>query len=385
MVLSTKDCKDDCTKATKIPLKEADRWLFVTYLHNAPSPLRVMAFRLSGKCCIQVGESQVNFAKLFGIPSFQARFMKPSAVQSTPSSPQEIERLMRLATYASLSVAIALVFAKAVAWVFSDSVSLLATLIDSTLDVLASLINLVAVRHALSPADKEHRFGHGKAEALAGLGQAAFITGSAGLLLLESSRRVLSPVPLESYGLGVMVMVFSMVATLLLLAFQRHVISITDSTAIRADALHYRTDLLVNGSVIVALWLSVKGWAGFDALFAIGIALYIMYSAWEILRQSLDHLMDRELPNSERAKIKQIATSHSQVRGMHDLRSRRAGTSTFIQLHLEMDDELTLLQAHRISDEVEGRLQEAYPSAEIIIHIDPDSVVPHEPVPSFLQ
>ena len=292
---------------------------------------------------------------------------------------------MRLATYASISVALVLIVAKAIAWGISDSVSLLATLIDSTLDALASLINLIAVRHALSPADKEHRFGHGKAEALAGLGQAAFITGSACFLLLESGRRIANPVVLESYGVGMGVMLLSIVATLALLRFQRYVIGKTDSTAIKADALHYRTDLLVNGSVIVALWLSVQGWAGFDALFAIGIAIYILYSAWEIVKQAFDHLMDRELPNAERDKIIGIANLHEAVHGMHDLRSRRAGTATFIQLHLELDDDLTLLQAHKISDEVEASLQAVYPGAEIIIHIDPVSVVPNEPVPEFLR
>jgi ferrous-iron efflux pump FieF len=292
---------------------------------------------------------------------------------------------MRLATYASISVAVVLIVAKAIAWGMSDSVSLLATLIDSTLDALASLINLVAVRHALSPADKEHRFGHGKAEALAGLGQAAFITGSAGFLLLESGRRIVTPVPLESYGIAMEVMWLSIVATVLLLSFQRYVIRKTDSTAIKADALHYRTDLLVNGSVIVALWLSVRGWSGFDALFAIAIALYILYSAWEIVQQAFDHLMDRELPNAERDKIKRIARAHEAVHGMHDLRSRRSGTATFIQLHLELDDDLTLLQAHKISDEVEANLQAVYPGAEIIIHVDPVSVVASEPVPVFLR
>ncbi|RLA46568.1 MAG: divalent metal cation transporter FieF [Gammaproteobacteria bacterium] len=291
---------------------------------------------------------------------------------------------MRLATYASIAVATILIIAKAGAWGMSGSVSLLATLIDSTLDALASLINLLAVRHALSPADKEHRFGHGKAEALAGLGQAVFIVGSAVFLMLEGARRIVDPVPLESYGLGMMVMLFSIAATLLLLAFQRHVIRKTNSTAIKADALHYRTDLLVNASVIVALWLSVQGWAGFDALFALGIAVYILYSAWEIVNQAFDHLMDRELPNAERDRIQRIATAHKEVHGMHDLRSRRSGTATFIQLHLELDDDLTLLQAHKISDEVESNLQASYPGAEIIIHIDPISAVADEPVPDFL-
>lgn len=173
--------------------------------------------------------------------------------------PEETARLMRQATYASIGVALLLIIAKLIAWGVSDSLSLLATLIDSMLDALASFVNLLAVRHALSPADREHRFGHGKAEALAGLGQAAFIAGSAAFLLLEAARRFVNPVPLESYGIGIAVMVFSIAATLLLLAFQRHVIRKTGSVAISADSLHYRTDLLVNGSVIAALLLASLG------------------------------------------------------------------------------------------------------------------------------
>jgi ferrous-iron efflux pump FieF len=303
---------------------------------------------------------------------------------SHPSTgPEETARLLRLATYASISVALVLILAKLVAWGLSDSVSLLATLIDSVLDALASMINLVAVRHALTPADKEHRFGHGKAEALAGLSQSMFIAGSAGFLLLEAVRRIISPIAVEAVGLGMLVMVFSIVATLLLLAIQNHVIRKTNSTAIRADALHYRTDLLVNGSVILALWLSVRGWAGFDALFACAIAIYILYSAWEIIKVSYDHLMDRELPDEQREEIKTLVLVHKSVRGMHDLRSRHSGTVTFIQFHLELDDDLSLLEAHKISDEVEMHLLEAYPGSEIIIHIDPQSVVGHEPRANF--
>ncbi len=301
------------------------------------------------------------------------------------TSPQHAARLMKQATYASISVAITLIAAKLMAWGLSGSVSLLATLIDSTLDALASLINLLAVRHALSPADKEHRFGHGKAEALAGLAQAAFITGSAGFLLLAAGRRMLHPEPLLAYTTGMWVMAFSIVLTLLLLRFQKHVIAKTGSTAIKADALHYRTDILVNASVIIALWLSVRGWAGFDALFAIGIAFYILWSAAEIVRQAFDHLMDRELPDEDRENIMEIAKDHRDVHGLHDLRSRRSGTATFIQLHLELDDDLRLLAAHRISDEVEQAIGKAYPGAEVIIHIDPISVVASEPTPDFLS
>ena len=307
--------------------------------------------------------------------------MTASSYLST--SPQETARLLRLATYASTSVALVLIVAKLVAWGLSDSVSLLATLIDSVLDALASVINLVAVRHALTPADKEHRFGHGKAEALAGLSQSMFIAGSAGFLLLEAGRRIISPIEVEAPGIGILVMVFSIVATLILLGFQRHVIRKTNSTAIKADALHYRTDILVNGSVILALWLSTKGWAGFDAFFACGIAIFILYSAWEIITVSYDHLMDRELPDEQREDIKKLVLQHSSARGLHDLRSRHSGTMTFIQLHLELDDNLSLLEAHKISDEVEMSLLEAFPGSEIIIHIDPQSVVGHEPMADF--
>ena len=217
------------------------------------------------------------------------------------------------------------------------------------------------------------------------MGQAAFVAGSAGFLLLQAGRRLLQPVPLEVIGPGVVVMLLSIALTLALVLLQRRVLQEVDSTAIRADSLHYRTDLLVNASVILALWLSVQGWAGFDALFAIAIAVYILHSAMGILRQSLDHLMDRELPDAERANIARIVREHESVRGMHDLRSRRAGTAVFLQLHLELDDELSLIRAHEISDQVEQRLLAAYPGAEVIIHADPASVVPEESPPPFSQ
>ena len=296
---------------------------------------------------------------------------------------EETAKLLRLATYASISVALVLIVAKLIAWGLSDSVSLLATLIDSVLDALASLINLIAVRHALTPADKEHRFGHGKAEALAGLSQSLFIVGSAGFLLLEAGRRIINPTEVQAAGIGIAVMVFSIIATLALLGLQSHVIRKTNSTAIKADSLHYKTDLLVNGSVIVALWLSVQGWAGFDALFAGAIALYILFSAREIMMMSYDHLMDRELPDGQRDLIKRLVLEHSSARGMHDLRSRHSGTMTFIQLHLELDDDLSLMDAHQICDEIEANLLVAFPESEIIIHIDPQSVVGIESVSDF--
>ena len=301
--------------------------------------------------------------------------MFDAADTQASQSQEETAKLLRLATYASTSVAIVLIAAKLFAWAASDSVSLLATLIDSMLDAVASIINLVAVRHALTPADNEHRFGHGKAEALAGLSQSLFIAGSAGYLLIEAWQRVIQPSAVESVELGIFVMAISIAATMLLLAFQRHVIKKTNSTAIRADALHYRTDLMVNGSVIVALLLANAGWPGFDGLFAGAIAIYILFSARDIIVTSYDHLMDRELPDEDRQKIKALVMQHPKARGLHDLRSRHSGTMTFIQLHLELDDDLSLMAAHKISDEVERSIVNAFPGSEILIHIDPKSVV----------
>ena len=301
--------------------------------------------------------------------------MFDAADTQASQSQEETAKLLRLATYASTSVAIVLIAAKLFAWAASDSVSLLATLIDSMLDAVASIINLVAVSHALTPADKEHRFGHGKAEALAGLSQSLFIAGSAGYLLIEAWQRVIQPSAVESVELGIFVMAISIAATMLLLAFQRHVIKKTNSTAIRADALHYRTDLMVNGSVIVALLLANAGWPSFDGLFAGAIAIYILFSARDIIVTSYDHLMDRELPDEDRQKIKALVMQHPKARGLHDLRSRHSGTMTFIQLHLELDDDLSLMAAHKISDEVELSILNAFPGSEILIHIDPKSAV----------
>jgi ferrous-iron efflux pump FieF len=299
---------------------------------------------------------------------------QPIATQKS-NDPSRKGRLLRLATQASVATATLLIAAKLAAWAMTGSVSVLASLIDSMMDVAASLINLFAVRYALTPADREHRFGHGKAESLAGLAQTTFIAGSALFLILQAVDRLMHPRPLEDVGVGVGVMVFAIVATAVLLLFQRHVIRATGSTAIRADALHYTTDVLTNASIIAALLLSRYGWHGIDALFGLGIAIYILHSAWTIGNEAFHLLMDRELPDEQRQRIREAALSHGQVRGVHDLRTRRAGHDIFIQLHLELDDELTLFRAHEIADEVEARIQDIHPEADILIHTDPRSLV----------
>ncbi|WP_289282710.1 MULTISPECIES: cation diffusion facilitator family transporter [unclassified Methylophaga] len=295
------------------------------------------------------------------------------------NKPQHIDkaRLMRIATYASVVTAITLIIVKLFAWFLTDSVSILATLVDSSLDVLASVLNMIAVHHALQPADREHRFGHGKAESLAGLGQSMFIAGSAGILLLQAINRLFKPEAMEQgMTIGIAVMVFSIIATFALMVFQNYVIKQTDSTAIKADALHYKTDLLVNGGVILALVLSLNGWTLSDPLIAIAIALFILHSAWGIVRESIDLLMDHELPDNEREKISALVLKHPQARGLHDLRTRRSGTTVFIQLHLELDETLSLRQAHDIADALEREIADLFDEAEVIIHEDPITHLP---------
>ncbi len=290
---------------------------------------------------------------------------------------------MRLATYASVGVAASLIAIKIIAWQLSGSVSLLASLVDSGLDALASLVNLLAVRHALEPADREHRFGHGKAEALAGLGQAILISGSAIYLLYTAFNRLLSPAEVTEVGVASGVIVFSLVATVGLLLFQRHVVRETGSVAIRADSLHYSSDLLVNLGVLVALGLSKFELLWADPVIAAAIAVYILLSARGIALDALDHLMDRELPDGQRERIREIVLDHPDVHGMHDLRTRQSGTMVFVQLHIVLSDGLTLQSAHRIADEVEDQLLAAFPESEIIIHTDPLSVVGVEPRQEF--
>lgn len=286
-----------------------------------------------------------------------------------------INRLKKIAALASVTVAALLIAAKSGAWIVTGSVSMLSTLIDSLLDLAASLLNLIAIHQAAIPADSEHRFGHGKAEPLAGLGQAAFIGGSAVFLLFEAGKRLMTPVPVENGQVGLIVMAFSIALTFGLVLYQKWVIRQTQSVAIGADSLHYTSDLLVNTGVIVAIVLSTQlGWTRADPAIALAVAVFILISAWGVFHSSLNLLMDRELPEADRDRIKEIARSHPGVRSMHDLRTRSSGTQTFIQLHLELDSDLSLADAHRISDEVMDEIEAAFPSAEVLIHEDPYGV-----------
>ena len=291
---------------------------------------------------------------------------------------QTNEKLIRYASYISVAVALVLIVIKLGAYIATHSVVILASFIDSLLDMAASFINLIAIRHALTPADDEHRFGHGKAEPLAGLAQSAFIAGSALFLILEASERLFNPREIEHGMVGIIVMVISTVLTIALVRFQHYVVAKTGSIAINADSLHYMSDVLVNLSIILALILSIYfGWTIADPIFAFVVAIYVLYSAWKIVKMSLDQLMDRELPDPMRDKIAEIALAHAEVHNMHELRTRTSGQTTFIQMHLEMDPQITLEKAHQISDEVEAELYKVFPNSEVIIHEDPEGLEDH--------
>lgn len=291
-------------------------------------------------------------------------------------------RLMRLATYASVSVATILVTAKLFAWSLTGSVAMLSTLVDSLLDGLASIITLIAVRHALTPADHEHRFGHGKAEALAAMAQAAFVTGSAIIVLFHAGTRLVQPQKVAATDVGIIVIIGSIALTLVLVAFQYYVVKRTNSLAISADTLHYKGDLLINVAVLFALIATQYIDASYiDPLTGAAIALYLLFGAWRILKGALDMLMDRELPDEERELIRAIANRHKDVCSLHDLRTRRSGSDVFIQLHLELDPNISLMQAHLISDEVEDDIRQAFDGAEVLIHQDPEGYETYEPPP----
>jgi ferrous-iron efflux pump FieF len=281
--------------------------------------------------------------------------------------------LMQWATRAAVGVASTLVLTKLYVWWLSSSVAMLGSLTDSALDLVASLVTLFAVKTAVLPADQDHRFGHGKAEALAGLFQSSVMGGAAVFLALEAAQNLWQPVQVQASALVIKVSVLAIILSFLLLAFQSYVIRKTKSLAIAGDHLHYKGDLLLNVGVIAAAYTSALGWLYADGIFGLLIAAYIMFGSANIARPAVDMLMDRELPDADREAIFNMALGNPDVRGMHELKTRLSGRDTFIQMHIEVDSKITVHAAHFISAEVEAMIGEAYPDAEILIHIDPPS------------
>jgi ferrous-iron efflux pump FieF len=301
----------------------------------------------------------------------------PHLAESNP----EIRRqnaLKKWAAAGGVSVAVVLVIVKAAAFFMTGSVSILSSVLDSFFDGIASMITIVSIAHAAQPADRDHRFGHGKIEALSALAQAAFMVASAILLIHMSVQRIMVPVPVQRVETGLYTMMLSIVLTAVLIAFQKYVIRKTSSVAIAADHMHYSGDLFMNLGVLAALALGkVFDWPYFDPLFALMTSAILFNSARVVGKSAFDILMDRELPEEDRARIVGLVTAHPKVQAVHDLRTRSTGSRLFIEFHMEIDGAMTLKQAHAITEDIEETLYTAFPTAEVLIHPEPDGIDDH--------
>lgn len=284
----------------------------------------------------------------------------------------QINRLKKRAAAGSVCLAIVLIIIKTFGVLATGSLSVLSSMIDSLADLFASSITFIAIRFSSQPADCEHRYGHGKAEALSALIQSAFIAGSGIFVIYDGITRFISPRPLEQTGIGILVMVVSLILTLFLIAYQRYVAHRTNSQAIRADSAHYTVDVVTNISIIITLLVvHYFGFYWFDTLAAFLVSAYLLLNAYRLAADAVSLLLDRELSNSVRENIKNIVLSLPQIRGMHDLRTRDLGGRYIFEFHLELDGELTLNAAHRYCEEAEAEIHKLYPTAQIIIHQDP--------------
>lgn len=284
--------------------------------------------------------------------------------------------LNRSAAYASIGVALLLVALKAWAAISTGSTAMLGSLADTALDLAASIATLAGVSIAAKPEDENHRFGHGKAEAIAALFQIVLISISAVGLAFRAIEQLIQGGGATSAAEGIGVSVVAMVATLGLLAWQRHVLRQTNSLAIQTDHVHYQSDLLLNLAVIVALVLDhYAGITGADPLFGFGIALWLGWGAWRASQRAVDDLMDKEWPEDRKARFIEVLARQPELRGVHDLRTRTAGHRDFVQFHVWVDPDMSVREAHRVMDSVEERLAVEFPGVEILIHPDPEGLV----------
>lgn len=273
---------------------------------------------------------------------------------------------------ASATVATLLVALKIYASWSTGSAAMLGSLADSGLDLIASLVTLYSVRLAAMPADRQHRFGHGKAEAIAALLQVVLISLSAFWLAVHSAGALFAGTRSTGAGTGVAVSVISMILTLALVNYQRRVIAQTGSLAIGTDSVHYQSDFALNAAVIAALLLDqLADIRGADAVAGIGIALWLLHNAYAASQNAVDQLMDREWPEARRRAFIEVANRHPELRGIHDLRTRTSGNNDFVQFHVWVDPDMTVGEVHRVMDEVEARLRDVFPDVEILIHPDP--------------
>ena len=291
----------------------------------------------------------------------------------------ERRRILPLATRAALAsvgAAAFLLLLKGAAAVVTGSVAMLGSLADTGLDLLASLVTLYGVRVAAQPADNDHRFGHGKAEALAALVQVMLISASAVAIAWRAIVAISSRTPTQDAGFGIGVSLVAIAATSLLLAYQRGVIRRTGSIAILADNIHYQSDVLLNVAVIAALVFDQYfGWSWADPVFGAAIALWLGWGAFKASSAAIDQLMDKEWPEQERERFLEVAARQPGLKGIHDFRTRRSGSHDFAQFHMEVDADLTVTRAHDIIEDVERALNVAFPKVEVLIHVDPEGHV----------
>jgi len=298
---------------------------------------------------------------------------------TTAVSPEQRSKLTARAAMASIAMAVTLIALKAFAALETGSMAMLGSLADSGLDLVASLVVLLGVRIAAVPADYDHRFGHGKAEALAALAQVALITVSAAFIGYRAVQRLLAGAQTSQAELGIGVSIVAIVLTAALISYQRHVVSRTGSLAIGTDRLHYSSDLLLNGSVILALALDqFAGLTGADAVFGLLIALWLLWGAWSASSHALDQLMDKEWPEDLRKRFLAAAKEYSELAGLHDFRTRSSGTHYFAQFHVWVPADWTVREAHDRLDRAEQALRERFPDTEILIHVDPEGQVDRE-------
>ena len=294
-------------------------------------------------------------------------------------TPLDRARLTARAAMASIAMALILIGLKSWAALQTSSMAMLGSLADSGLDLVASLVVLLGVRVAAVPADHDHRFGHGKAEALAALVQVILITLSAVFIAFRAVQRLMAGAQTADAELGIGVSLVAMVLTFALISYQRYVVRRTGSLAIGTDRLHYASDLMLNGSVIVALALEqFAGLAGADALFGLFIALWLLWGAWGASSHALDQLMDKEWPGELRERFLAATKEYPELAGLHDLRTRSSGTHYFAQFHVWVPAEWTVKEAHDRLDRVEEALQARFPGTEILIHVDPEGQVDRE-------
>ena len=282
-------------------------------------------------------------------------------------------KLSTRAALASVALALTLLIAKGWAAWATDSTAMLGSLADTVLDLVASLATLAGVRIAAQPADHDHRFGHGKAEALVALGQVVLIAVSALGIAWRAVDRLIHGGTTAAMGIGIGVSLFAIAATFALLAYQKRVIARTGSIAIRTDNVHYKSDLMLNSAVIAALLLDQwLGMSGADAAFGIAIALWLLFGAWRASGEAVNQLMDREWPAEERATFLAAAAEYPELAGLHDLRTRTSGTHHFAQFHVWVPADWTVREAHDCMDRIEEQLQQRFPGTEILIHLDPE-------------